>query len=59
MGDVTMKNYDAHVVQRNFIKDGFVMFTRKVYPNTWTFTGNYRPSLCKALMNKMPNAFAY
>jgi len=51
--------FDTHVKQRNYIKHGLIMFTRKVYPNTWTFTGNYRPALCKALMEKMPRAFAH
>lgn len=51
--------FDAHVKQRNFIKQGLVMTTKLDYPNTWRFMGNYRPALCKALMAKMPNAFAY
>lgn len=51
--------YDAHVTQRNYIKNGFVMFTRKGRFNEWRFAGNYRPNLCKALMDKMPNAFAH
>lgn len=50
--------FDAHIQQRNYIREGRVMFTRKVYPNTWTFTGNYRPQLCKALMDRFPAAFA-
>ena len=53
-----MKQYDAHVIQRNFIKQGLIMFTKLDYPNTWRFMGNYRPALCKAIMDKMSAAFA-
>jgi hypothetical protein len=51
--------YDTHVKQRDYIKSGLVMSSRLVYPNTWTLAGNYRPNLCKALISRMPNAFAY
>ena len=52
--------FDCHIKQRNYILRGFVMFSRKVSPNspTWTLAGNYRPELCKALIKLMPNAFA-
>lgn len=50
--------HNAHVIQRNYIKQGLVMFTRKGRFNEWHFAGNYRPNLCKAIMNKMPAAFA-
>ena len=53
-----MKQYDTHVQQRNYIKQGLVMFTRKGLFNQWRFSGNYRPALCRVIMAKMLAAFA-
>lgn len=51
--------HDTHVRQRNFIKEGLVMFPRPSRYGTYVMSGNYRPTLCKAIMAKMPNAFKY
>lgn len=50
--------YDAHIRQRNFIREGLVMHTKLTYPNTWRFVGNYKPTLCQRIMGANLAAFS-